>query len=280
MSTIYDPNAIEKYFDELGFAEFERHDKSPVQRIKSNLHRRCLAAFIAPGARVLDIGAGPGRFTQLLAELGCRIVVADVSSEQLRLNEERARALGYAGAVESWIKTDICDASRTTRGRFDSIVAFGGPFSYVLDRRDDALEECLACLTPTGNLLLSVMSKWGTTHAYLEGVTNLAPGEIDAVIGSGDITADTSPSSDGHYCHLFTSGELRAFLSAKGLSIDFISASNALSTGWNELLEDKEKYDWIEELEESAAREPGAVDLGTHIITVASRTSEARSNEA
>ena len=131
----------------------------------------------------------------------------------------------------------------------------------------------MGLLAPAGNLLLSVMSKWGTTHCYLKGVADLPRAEIEAVMRTGDITAETSPSSAsvGHYCHMFTADELRGFLESHALSVEFMSASNAISTNWNDLLEDDDRYAWVTELEVVAAESSGAVDMGTHIIAVAGR---------
>ncbi len=267
----YDPDAVIRYFDAFGLSEFHRHDASPVQRIKLALHMRCLRAYLEPGCRVLEIGAGPGRFTEVMADLDCRITVSDVSPTQLRLNEERARAEGYADAVDDWILADIVDLSALPSDGFDAVVAFGGPFSYVLDRRQDALDQCLDVLKPDGRLLLSVMSKWGTLHALLEGVHRLPQEEIEAVVRTGDITPATSPSSveGGHFCHMFTASELENFLTDSGLTIAFMAASNALSTTWSEILEDEAAFDTVLALEEEATPARGAHDMGTHIIAVA-----------
>jgi len=273
----YDPEAIEEYYDIAGFAEYDRHDRSPEMRIKCELHLSCLRSFVAPDSRVLEIGPGPGRFTEALAAIGCRVSIVDISSEQLRLNRERAQEQGYAGSIEAWLKEDICDLSVLEGELFDAIVAFGGPFSYVLDRRDRALRECLQLLEPSGNLLLSVMSRWGTIHALLRDVCTLPPEEIEAIVRTGDVTPENSPraSADGHFFHMFTADELRRFLENHGLSIDFMSASNAVSTKWGELLETEETFARVLALERTATQTPGALDMGTHILAIASRSAGA-----
>jgi cyclopropane fatty-acyl-phospholipid synthase-like methyltransferase len=273
----YDSEAVARYFDALGFEEFERHDKSPVQRIKHALHVACLRDYVAPGMRVLDLGAGPGRFTEVLAGLGCRVTVIDLSAEQVRLNEERAMERGYAASIDRWLQADMCDLGELGSEPFDAIVAFGGPFSYVLDQRDRAMRECLGRLRPRGRILMSVMSKWGTTHAFLRGVLDLPRDEADAVVRTGDITPQTSPSSvqAGHFCHMFTSAELCDFISSHGMRTIHLSASNALSTHSDEVLMKEGHFAWVAELERAAATSPGAVDMGTHIIAVAERADEA-----
>jgi SAM-dependent methyltransferase len=270
---LYDPDALAQYYDDAGFAEYARHDSSPEMRIKLELHMRCLRSFVSPGSEVLEIGPGPGRFTEVLAEMGCRVSVVDISSEQLNLNRERAVERGYAGSVITWLKADICDLTPLADGLFDSIVAFGGPFSYVLDQRDLAMRECLNHLSARGRLLLSVMSRWGTLHAFLRQVHALPREELEVLVETGDVTPRTTPeaAADGHWFHMFTADELTRLLEENSLSVEFISASNALSTKWGELLEDEGGFSQILGLEELAAQASGALDMGTHIIAVASR---------
>ncbi len=267
----YDPDAVVRFFDAFGFGEYERHDQSAEARMKYELHLRCLRDFVSPGTSVLEIGAGPGRFTETLAEMGCRISVVDLSAEQLRLNRERAEEKGYASSIDLWLEADICDLGALGARRYEAVVAFGGPFSYVLDRRADALRECRRLMTADGRLLLSVMSRWGSIHAFLHGVYDLPQGEIEAVLRSGDVTPATSPSSveGGHFFHMFTSDELREFLESDGLSVRHMAASNAVSTKWSDLLTEERHFRTVLALEQEATRSAGALDMGTHIIAVA-----------
>jgi SAM-dependent methyltransferase len=269
----YDPKALERHYDLAGMAEYDRHDRSPEMRMKLELHMTCLRSFVQPGSRVLEIGPGPGRFTEVLTRMGCRVLVVDISSEQLRLNRERAEGQGYAESIEAWLKTDMCDLSALRGELFDSVVAFGGPFSYVFEWRDRAMQECLGVLEPQGLLLLSVMSRWGSLHAFLQYVPPLPREEVDTIIRTGDIAPDTTPraAADGHHHHWFTADELRCFLEAHSLSVEFMSASNALSTKWAELLEDETTFARVLELERQATQSSGALDMGTHILAVAKR---------
>ena len=224
---------------------------------------------------MLDIGAGPGRFTEVLHRLGCRIVVADLSSEQLALNRQAASNHGFAPSVESWHLLDICDLSSLADKSFDAVVAFGGPLSYVFDQRDRALNECRRVLRPGGLLCLSVMSLWGTMHRYLPGVLGIPLSTNRTIMSTGDLTKDTAPGSS-HYCHMFRSGELRSFLERPGLELLSISAASALSTGHaSSSVLDSARWEALLEFEEAACIEAGYLDAGTHLIAVARHTPSA-----
>jgi 16S rRNA A1518/A1519 N6-dimethyltransferase RsmA/KsgA/DIM1 with predicted DNA glycosylase/AP lyase activity len=68
-----------RFYDELGMVEWDRMTRSVASQVSLELHRRLLARFITPGARVLEIGAGPGRFTIELARLKASVVVSELA---------------------------------------------------------------------------------------------------------------------------------------------------------------------------------------------------------
>ncbi|GAA3541781.1 hypothetical protein GCM10022419_022350 [Nonomuraea rosea] len=89
--TIESRDQVRRYFDAFGDAEWDRLTGDVAGRVSLEVHRRFLARFVRPGQRVLEVGAGPGRFTAELAGLGASVVVTDLSPVQLALNEERLR---------------------------------------------------------------------------------------------------------------------------------------------------------------------------------------------
>jgi ubiquinone/menaquinone biosynthesis C-methylase UbiE len=109
MATLYDPTWVREFYNAYGMKEWERWDRDPVARIKWFVHLHYLREFLPPGARVLEIGAGAGRFTQVLAELTPHITVADISPGQLAFNRQHAEAYGFAHAVERWVECDMTD---------------------------------------------------------------------------------------------------------------------------------------------------------------------------
>jgi SAM-dependent methyltransferase len=272
-ASAYSPEAIAKYFDEYGLREWIRLVETPVDEVSLHLHTHYLEQYIAPGMRALEIGAGAGRFTQVLAKLGARIWVADISPVQLALNRQFAQELGFTQAVEDWQQVDICDLSMFQDGAFDSVVAYGGPFSYVLERRDVALKECLRLLRPGGLLLASVMTMWGAAHRHLDGVVSLPPEVNQKITGSGDLTPENYPGRKDRFMHLFRAGEAREWLTLAGAEILAMSASGCVSIGWTDLLrtirEDAPRWQELLRMELEASAEPGALDLGTHLIFVA-----------
>ncbi len=271
----YNPQQTAQFFNEFGSREWDRWDAGIEERVSLYLHRYYLNAFVPEDARVLEIGAGPGRFTQTLASKNARVVVGDISTEQLKLNRQNAQRLGFDRAVQEWVEVDITDLSHFSTGEFEVVVAYGGPFSYVLDQRDQALAECIRVLSPGGILILSVMSLWGSCHRFLSGVLQIDPSVNEKIIATGDITAELLPER-GQFMHMFRAGELHTWLSNAGLAVLVLSASGVLVNRWGDVLSDihRDSKQWTEilNMEVEASREPGARDMGTHLIAVARKT--------
>lgn len=272
--TDYNPDWVRAHYDEMGDREWERFSKSPADEVSLFIHTHYLRQFVRPGWRVLDVGAGPGRFTQVLAEIGCRVLVADISQVQLELHKKHAQELGFEHAVEGRLQLDVCDMSRLASESFDAVICYGGPISYVLERAPMALRECVRVCRRGGNVLGSVMSLWGGAHRFLQGVLAVPP-EINRKITE---TGNLTPRNwDGavHHCHMFRAGELREMVSQAGLTVLAMSASNCVSTGQDahlsQIKEDAGKWQEVVRMELEACREAGCLDMGTHIIVVGRR---------
>lgn len=266
---VYDPEYIARFYDDYGEREWERAVLDPVQRVSFEVHRRLLDEYVKAGDHVLEAGAGPGRFTFELARIGARIVVADISPEQLRLHGEKT--IEVERAIEERVVVDIVDLSRFGDGEFDAVVCYGGPISYVLERADDAVAELLRVTRPGGHLLLSVGSLLGSARRFFSYFPDLiAEHGWDAAVGDVTRTGFLSGEiNNGHVIRLYRWRQLRDLLERHPCRIVAASAANFLVIGNEEAFEEDER--WMEE-EIAACREPGALDGGTHIVAVVKRT--------
>jgi SAM-dependent methyltransferase len=262
------------YYDALGAAEWDRLAADVPGRVSLEVHRRFLARFVPPGARVLEVGAGPGRFTLELAALGATVVVTDLSAVQLDLNRGRVGATPAEAAVERRELLDVCDVSRFEDGEFDLVLAYGGPLSYAFEQAEDALRGLLRVTAPGGAVIASVMSMLGTWRYQLPGVVGAATlaGEDanDRVLRTGDLRH--LPGS-AHVCRMFRSVQLRELVEAAGGRVEAMSASNWASLGDATALgipeRDPDRWSRFIDHEVEACAAPGALDGGTHLLMAA-----------
>jgi 2-polyprenyl-3-methyl-5-hydroxy-6-metoxy-1,4-benzoquinol methylase len=260
------------HFDEIGDREWERLTSTSRDRVSFELHRRLLAETISPGDRVLEIGAGPGRFTIELARLGAHVTVTDVSAVQLELNERHTTEAGCEHAVDARFLLDIRDVPTLGESTYDVLVAYGGPLSYVFEDAEDAFGHLLGVVRPGGTVLVSVMAALGSLRHFL----SVAVDEIDQygvdvydhVIATGDLRAIGGTGT--HTCRMFRWREIGSMIATQPCRLLVASASNCMSLGDPVAVErleaDPERWSWFMNWEASLCREPGLVDAGTHIL--------------
>jgi len=215
---------------------------------------------------VLDVGAGPGRFTIELAKLGADVVVADISPRQLELNRERLMEAGLEERVTERVLADVTDLSAFADDSFDAVVCYGGPLSYLVDRAEAGLAELLRVTRAGGHVLVSVMSLVGAVVHYAELMLDLARRDgvelTDEIVRTGLL-----PQGEG-YGHLpmklYRWSELEALLSRHG-TIVAASAAGILPALYPE---EPKLRELLENVELELAAESGALAAGEHMIAV------------
>ena len=164
---LYNQEHIRAFYDKYATLETERWNKSIVEQVKLHVHQQYLHQFLIKGEAILELGAGTGVFTKLLATYTSNLIVTDLSPVQLKLNKEKAIREKYAERIQSWQLADICDLAQFNNQSFDKVICYGGPLSYVFEQKIKALLEIKRVLKPKGMAFLGVMNLWGTVHEYL-----------------------------------------------------------------------------------------------------------------
>ncbi len=261
----YEAARIAAFFDAYGEQEWTRFEDGRTPSTSLEVHREYLRRFVRPGDSVLDIGAGPGRFTLELARLGADVVVADLSPGQLELNQRRLVEAGLEDRVVDRVVADVTELSSFDDDAFDAVVCFGGPVSYAHERSEDAVSELVRVTRPGGHMLVSVMSLVGALIAYvgiaLDLVRRDGPGPFEQTLRDGIL-----PERDG-YGHLtmrlFRWSEFEALLSRHG-SVVAATAAGLFAAEPAE----PELRDLLARVELELGAEPGAISCGQHILAV------------
>ena len=268
-----DRERVRDFYDELGEGEWDRLASSPRGRVAYEVHRRFLDRFVNPGDRVLEIGAGPGRFTFDLARLGATIDVTDYSAVQLEFHRQHVGDTTAERAVRSREIVDICDTSRYGDGDFDLVLAYGGPLSYAFEGAEEALAGLFRITKPKGYVVGSVMSLLGSWRYFLrsaiEDMNEVGEDENDLMLTTGDLRH----SQTVHICQMYRASDVVNLVEACGGEIVATSASNWASLSDPDVLElleaDPDRWNRFLGHEINACAEPGALDGGTHVLFAA-----------
>jgi len=261
----YEAERIAAFFDAYGEQEWTRFEDGRTPSTSLEVHREYLRRFVRAGDHVLDIGAGPGRFTLELARLGADVVVADLSPGQLELNRNRLVDAGLEDRIVDRVVADVTELSGFDEDAFDAVVCFGGPVSYAHERSEDAVSELVRVTRPAGHVLLSVMSLVGALIRYhglaLDLVRRDGPDQLEQTVRDGIL-----PEGEG-YGHLamrmFRWSELEALLSRHGTVVAATAAGLFAAEP-----PEPELRDLMARVEIELGAEAGAISSGEHILAV------------
>lgn len=132
------------------------------QRAEQNCDALVALLGLAPGAKILDLACGPGRFAIPLAKRGYQVVGLDISEVYLKQ--------AYAKAKEQGLNIHLVQGNMRHipfENEFDAVINLFTSFGYF-EREEDhllVLKEVHKSLKPGGRFLLELMNRdWLIRH--------------------------------------------------------------------------------------------------------------------
>ena len=148
--------------DEDGRLKRSRHGQLEYATTMSFIHR-----YTSPGSRVLEVGAGTGRYSVALAKEGLDVTAVELVESNLAVLRENSREIRN---IQSF-RGDATDLGRFGDGSFDITLMFGPMYHlYEPDEVNKAIDEAVRVTKPGGVILFAFLSVYGIMYAnYLSG---------------------------------------------------------------------------------------------------------------
>ncbi|MDP6512843.1 MAG: class I SAM-dependent methyltransferase [SAR202 cluster bacterium] len=279
---MYDPQHTQNFYDAYGLRGWDRLEATAYGRLKAIIHADIIETYLKSGDRVLDAGCGPGRFSIVMAELGARVTALDISPGQLELAREKISEAGLLSQMDGFVHSDIVDLSQIQDASYDMVICYGGALSYVSEHRHQAASELVRVTRPGGIILVSVMSRYGAVANLVRrpSMTELLNPEeqhVWRVTETGELPDFESLSMGTQHpaMQLYSSDDLRSLL--PDCEVLEMAASCATvhegSPAIEEISQDSEAWNTAVEIERRLCRMPGLLDIGSHVIMAARKTS-------
>ncbi len=154
--------------DENSRLQRSRHGQLEFAVTMNYIHR-----YAAPGARVLEIGAGTGRYSVALAKEGMDVTAVELAESNLAVLRKNSEGVGHIRSFQG----DATDLSRFEDQSFDVTLVLG-PMYHLYDPEDvhKAIDEAIRVTRKDGVILIAFISVFGIMYAnYLTG--NWAAGQ-------------------------------------------------------------------------------------------------------
>lgn len=137
--------------------------------------------FAKPGAKVLEIGAGTGRYSIALAKEGMDVTAVELVESNLDILREHAEGLGNLRSYQG----DAMDLGRFPDDVFDLTLVLG-PMYHLYEPEDvhRAIDEAIRVTKPDGMLFFAFLSVYAIMYAnYFQG--NWRFGQEENFTGEG-----------------------------------------------------------------------------------------------
>ena len=129
--------------------------------------------FAAPGAKVLEVGAGTGTYSVALAKEGMDVTAVELVESNLEILRKNSRGLDHIRAFRG----DATDLGRLGDQAFDMTLVLG-PLYHLFEKEDvhKAIDEAIRVTKKNGTILFAFISVFGIMYAnYFSG--NWAAGQ-------------------------------------------------------------------------------------------------------
>ena len=108
---------------------------------------------------VFDGGAGSGRFSILLAKMGCRVTHFDISRTMIDKARELAEKEGVSDRI-TFVQGALEDLSEYANRSFDLVISFDAPISYTYPNQERVIGELVRIARK--RVMFSVSSRLGS----------------------------------------------------------------------------------------------------------------------
>ena len=144
-------------YDEDGRLGRTRHGQLEYHTTMAYIHR-----YAANGSRVLEIGAGTGRYAIALAKEGMDVTAVELAGSNLAVLRENSRGMENIRSFQG----DATDLGRFADDSFDVTLSFG-PMYHLFEAEDvlRAIDEAIRVTKPGGVMLFAFISVFAIMYA-------------------------------------------------------------------------------------------------------------------
>ena len=144
-------------YDEDGRTIRSRHGQLEFCTTMTYIHR-----YAAPGFKILEVGAGTGRYSIALAKEGMEVTAVELVESNLAVLRENSKRLKNLTSYQG----DATDLSRFADDSFDVTLSLGPMYHlYETDEVNHAIDEAIRVTKPRGVILFAFISVFAIMYA-------------------------------------------------------------------------------------------------------------------
>lgn len=266
---------VRRFYEISAEREWERLEHPTEGALEFAVHKAWISKFLPPaGARILDIGGGPGRYSIWLAEQGYSVTLADLSPDLLAIAAEKASEAGVG--LDAIVEADARDLSGFSDAGFDAVLCLG-PLYHLKpepDRRAVA-DEAFRVVKSGGPVFAAFLNRLQVLRVAIDqDIPFFTPYTFDMVkqwYGEGFLVMPVAGIFTDAYA--MNPRDVVPFMERSGYkTIDLISSQSIAGDRQKHLAQFAERqptlYPWVMERLIDMANEPTIVGSGFHLLYI------------
>ncbi len=263
--------AIEYYstFDEWG-----RLDREPLE-FQVNWHY--IQKYLPKTGKVLDNGAGPGKYAMKLAEQGYRVTVTDLVPRLVGIAEDKAKELDLSNQFDGFHIADARNLTVLENEQFDGSLMMGPMYHLQSEHdRDTAIKELYRVTKKNGIVYIAFMPRIKHVLSSLLHPEIWKPNDnmnsIQKFIRTGEFNHDDDGRFTGAY--YFNVEEIKPFMESHGFeTLNLIGSTNIGTLLSKEQWEywknrGEDEFTQLIELLKETATYPYVLGVSSHLLYI------------
>jgi ubiquinone/menaquinone biosynthesis C-methylase UbiE len=273
---------VQKYYGI--FPEWGRLERPHDGALEFEVNRAWISRYLPkPGARILDIGGGPGRYAIWLAEHGYNVTLADLSSDLLAIAREKAAEASVE--LEAIVEANAIDLSMLPDESFDAALCMG-PMYHLLDEGDRhaAAGELLRVTSSGGTVFVAFLNRLQALRVVINpdilermresGFSISTPSNFNLIRRWHEDGVFISPApgvfTDSYFAH---PEEIKPLIEAAGFeTLELVSSESIADPVQKHLAafkdDEPELYEWVLERLIAIANQPSIVGNAGHLLYI------------
>lgn len=150
-----------------GILEYYENYDEEVRLIKDNTHKIefittmcCLDKVVKPGSKILEVGAGTGRYSFSLAEKGYSVTALDITPKHIEIMKDKASHKDLDIDIVLGNAKDLSGFKDTS---YDVVLCLGPLYHFkVEEEKIQCIDECLRVLKSGGILAVAYINRYAT----------------------------------------------------------------------------------------------------------------------
>ncbi len=268
---------IKRYYQISAEREWERLERPDQGALEFAVNKAWISRHLPPaGARILDIGGGPGRYSIWLAKQGYRVTLADLSPDLLAVARGKVAQAGVE--LDGFAEANAVDLSQFGDASFDAVLCLG-PMYHLLEEEDRhrVAGELFRVLSSEGPVFVAFLNRLQVLRVAInQEIPLFTPYTFDLVKRWHAGVLDFPVPGTFSPAYLIHPREVAPLLESAGFeTVDLISSQSVAADVQKDLAlfgeRQPELYPWVMAELIKLANDPTAVGSAWHLLYIGRR---------